>query len=206
MSVYIWFYNCSYLSRCWRVLNSRTDKRSFLCDFSVCVRVCPCPQWLTAAVTGQCVAKVQGWCRCLWQPTPPTRCRSRWCRCSQDTCPSPELKCWSTCLTLQQWPFSQTLVRPPECKTTHRCRFLFHCEGMETLTSWETADAHLSNLLSSQMLCSRKSRENRLRGMQGAGTALNLWQLTSNSSGRYCRCCGNATYRGGVLLRCTNKV
>ena len=78
--------------------------------------MCVCPQWRTAAVTGRCVERVQGWCWCLWQPEPPTRCRLRWCLCLQDTCPSPRLKCWSTCLTLQQSPSNQILVRPPRVK------------------------------------------------------------------------------------------
>lgn len=79
-------------------------------DTNACV--CLWPQSPTAAVTGQCVGRVRGWCRCPWRPTPPTKCRSRWCLCSRDTCPSPRSKCSSTCPTLQLWPSSPTLVRP----------------------------------------------------------------------------------------------
>lgn len=83
------------------------DLFSLLCDSS-----CPLlsPQWLTAAVTGQCVGRVQGWCRCQWQLDLVKRCRLRWCLCLPDTSPTPGSRFWSTCLTPQGCSASQTPV------------------------------------------------------------------------------------------------
>lgn len=86
------------------------DLSSFLRDSS-----CPLlsPQWLTAAVTGQCVGRVQGWCRCQWQLDLVKRCRLRWCLCLPDTSPTPGSRFWSTCLTPQECSTSQTPVCSP---------------------------------------------------------------------------------------------
>lgn len=57
---------------------------------SACPCFCLSPQWLIATVTGPCVGRAQGWCRCQWQLDPVKRCRLRWCLCLPGTSPTPE--------------------------------------------------------------------------------------------------------------------